>query len=59
MASTVKQITLIPPKALPMMGARGTDVLLSVTADVVGVGVMMDPVCEVPLVVADIQVGLA
>ena len=49
MASTVKQITLTPPKAPPMMGPRGKDVLVAATADVAGGSVMIDTVCEVPL----------
>jgi hypothetical protein len=36
MASTVKQITLTPPTAPPIIGPRGKDVLLGATAGVVG-----------------------
>jgi hypothetical protein len=50
MASTVKQITLTPPTAPPIIGPRGKDVLLGANAGVVGGGVIMVTVCEVPLV---------
>lgn len=43
-------MTMTPPTAPPMMGPRGTDVLLGATADVLGGGVIIDTIGEVSLV---------